>query len=259
MRDVTRVGYIAAFSIVCLTAAVLWPAMPQPLGYHAFVDQRSFFGISNFLDVASNIGFVIPGLLGLAVVLRPSTQFEHRIERIPYAIFFAGMLLTSIGSSYYHLAPDNERLFWDRLPMTIAFMSLVASQVVDRFSIRIGIWSLVPMLFVGAGSVVYWRATERVGEGNVIPYGILQGYCVVILLLLAILLPSRYTRGKDIYWVFGWYVIAKILEAIDARLFALGGIVSGHTLKHLAAGAAGFVVCRMLMRRNKRNNGEIEN
>ena len=33
------------------------------------------------------------------------------------------MLLTAVGSSYYHLAPDNERLFWDRLPMTIAFSS----------------------------------------------------------------------------------------------------------------------------------------
>ena len=31
------------------------------------------------------------------------------------AVFFAGILLTAFGSSFYHLAPDNERLFWDRL------------------------------------------------------------------------------------------------------------------------------------------------
>jgi hypothetical protein len=96
---------------------------------------------------------------------------------------------------------------------------------------------------------VYWRATERAGDGNVIPYGILQGYSVIILLLLAVLLPSRYTRARDIYWVFGWYLIAKILEAVDAQIFALGNLVSGHTIKHLAAGAAGLVVCFMLARR----------
>ena len=244
-----RNGAIAGFSMICVIAAVIWPAMPQPLSYHEFVDRRAFFGVANFLDVASNIGFVIPGAMGLIVTLNPRTTFATSIERIPYLVFFVGMLLTAIGSSYYHLAPDNERLFWDRLPMTIAFMSLIAAQLCERISVRAGIVLLLPMLAGGAASVFYWRATERAGEGNVIPYGILQGYSVVILLLIAMLLPSRYTRERDIYWVFGWYVVAKILEAVDQHLFALGNLVSGHTLKHLAAGAAGLVVCRMLLLR----------
>lgn len=241
-----RSVYVAAFSVLCLAVALFWPAMPQPLGYHAFVDQRTFFNVRNFLDVASNIGFVIPGVVGL-LVLGARARFERPIERVPYAIFFVGLLLTAIGSSYYHLAPDNERLFWDRLPMTIAFMSLIAAQIVERISLRAGIALLAPMLLIGAASVIYWRATERAGEGNVVPYGVLQGYSVVILLLLAVSLPSRYTRGHDVYQVFAWYVLAKLLEALDARIFALGGFVSGHTLKHLAAGAAGLAVCRMLL------------
>jgi hypothetical protein len=244
-----RTGYIAAFTALCLIAAVFWPAMPQPLSYHEFVDRRAFFGVANFLDAASNIGFVIPGVIGLIVTLGSRTAFSTDVERVPYVIFFLGMLLTSVGSSYYHLAPDNGRLFWDRLPMTIAFMSLIAAQICERISVRIGVASLAPMLVVGAGSVFYWRATERAGDGNVIPYGILQGYSVVILLLIAVLLPSRYTRERDVYWVFAWYVIAKILEALDRHIYALGNLVSGHTLKHLAAGAAGLVVCRMLLRR----------
>jgi hypothetical protein len=246
--------YIAAFTVLCLVAAAFWPAMQQPLSYHDFVDRRAFFGIANFLDVASNVCFVIAGVLGLIVALNPRSAFASEVERIPYLIFFTGMLLTSIGSSYYHLAPDNERLFWDRLPMTIAFMSLIAAQICERVSVKVGIALLAPMLGVGAASVFYWRATERAGAGNVIPYGILQGYSVVILLLLALLLPSRYTRERDIYWVFAWYVIAKILEALDRHIFALGNLVSGHTLKHLAAGAAGLVVCRMLLRRALRHS-----
>jgi hypothetical protein len=245
-----RRAYVAGFTVVCLVAALFWPPMPQPLAYHAFVDQRAFFGIPNFLDVASNLGFLVPGLIGLTLVLRRHARFEQPIEQLPYVVFFIGLVLTSFGSAYYHLAPDNERLFWDRLPMTIAFMSLIASQVVERISVRSGIAVLAPMLLVGAASVVYWRVTEQAGAGNVIPYAILQGYCVVILLMLALLFPSRYTRERDIYWVFACYVIAKLLEAVDAHIYAAGNLMSGHTLKHLAAGAAGIVVCGMLARRS---------
>jgi hypothetical protein len=200
--------YIVAFTLVSLAAAVLLPAMPQPAAYHDFADHRSMFGIANFLDVASNLGFLLVAVVGFVVVLRPRTQFERGGERVPYVIFFAGMLLTAAGSAYYHLAPDNERLFWDRLPMTIAFMSLIAAQIGERISVRAGSALLLPMLLLGAGSVVYWLATERAGAGNVVPYGVLQAYAVVILLLIAWLHPSRYTRGNDLYWVFAGYVVA---------------------------------------------------
>lgn len=207
------------------------------------------FGIHNFLDVLSNLGFLISGLAGLVIVFGGRGSFEFRCERWPYAVFFLGVLLTAVESGYYHLAPDNESLVWDRLPMTIAFMGLVSSQIVDRINIRAGLVLLVPMLLVGSASVIYWWATERAGVGNVLPYGILQGYSVVLVLLLALLSPSRYTRGNDLYWVFGWYVLSKLLETFDAQVLALGGVVSGHTLKHLAAALAGFTVCFLLTQR----------
>jgi hypothetical protein len=244
-----RLRYIIAFTGLSIAAAILLPAMPQPIAYHDFADRRVGFGVENFLDVASNIGFLLAGIAGLFVVLRPRTQFAFEIERWPYGVFFLGLLLTAAGSAYYHLAPDNERLFWDRLPMTIAFMSLVAAQIVDRISVKAGVGLLLPMLLVGAASSIYWLATERAGAGNVVPYAVLQGYSVVILVVIALVQPSRYTRGSDIYWVFAAYVIAKLLELFDKELLALGNLVSGHTLKHLAAAAAGFVVCRMLLLR----------
>ena len=98
-------------------------------------------------------------------------------------------------------------------------------------------------------------ATERAGVGNVLPYGMLQGYSAVILLLIALVRPSRYTRGQDIYWVFAAYAISKLLELLDRQFLALGNLVSGHTLKHLAAAVAGLVVCRMLMLRTLREPG----
>jgi len=244
-----RTIWILALTVVALLAAFLLPAVRQPLEYHDFADHRHAMGIDNFLDVVSNIGFLISGLLGLLIVAGRRACFASPGERWPYAVFFVGVLLTALGSGYYHLAPDNETLFWDRLPMTIAFMGLVASQIVDRINVRAGLALLLPMLLLGVASVIYWRITERMGAGNVLPYGILQGYSVVILLLLAMLNPSRYTRGNDIYWVFGWYVLSKVLETFDAEVLAFSHFVSGHTLKHLAAAAAGFAVCYMLMKR----------
>lgn len=236
----------AAFTL----AAVLAPAIPQPLTYHSFADQRSFFGISNFFDVASNAAFLVTGVVGMAIVWHRRGQFRRPVEGIPYFIFFLGMALTAAGSAYYHLAPDNERLFWDRLPMTIAFMSLVAAQLSERFSLRCGLASLVPLLAVGAASAVYWIATERSGVGNVVPYLALQAFAVAVLLVLAIAYPSRYSRGNDLYWIFGAYLLAKVLEYFDPEVLAMGQLLSGHSLKHIAAAAAGLLVCRMLWLRS---------
>jgi hypothetical protein len=244
-----RTWTILAFTALSIAAAFLLPAMPQPTEYHDFADQRQLFGVANFLDVASNAGFLLVGVVGLFVVLKPRTPFEHNSERLPYAIFFVGLVLTALGSGYYHLQPDNEHLFWDRLPMTIAFMSLIAAQIVDRISVRVGLFLLLPMLLIGIASAVYWLVTERAGAGNVVPYGILQAYSVVMLLAIAWLYPSRYTRGNDIYWVFTAYVLSKLLETFDKEILAVGHLVSGHTLKHVAAAIAGLVVLRMLLLR----------
>ena len=244
-----RTGFVVALTVLAVLAAVLAPPMPQWLSYHDFADGREMLGVPNFLNVGSNAAFLVVGVIGLYVTLSKRARFEFTVERWPYVVFFLGVLFTAAGSGYYHLAPDNTRLFWDRLPMTVAFMGLISSQIVDRISIRAGIALLLPMLLVGAASVIYWRVTENAGAGNVMPYGILQGYSVVMLLAITALVPSRYTLGNYLYWVFAWYVASKLLETFDRGVFGLGHLVSGHTLKHLAAAVAGIPVFLMLMRR----------
>jgi hypothetical protein len=244
-----RIWFVVGITVLAVAAALLVPAVPQSLAYHEFADQREMFGVPNLLNVASNFAFFIVGIAGLGVTLGRQARFQFSVERWPYVVFFVGVLLTSVGSSYYHLSPDNESLFWDRLPMTIAFMALVSSQIVDRINVRAGLALLIPMLMLGAASVIYWRATERAGAGNVVPYAVLQAYSVVILLLMAVLTPSRYTHGGSLYWVFAWYVLSKLLEAFDAQVMEVVHVVSGHTLKHLAAAIAGIPVVLMLTRR----------
>jgi hypothetical protein len=138
--------------------AVRWPAVPQPLSCHHFADQRAWLGIPNFADVTSNLPFAIAGIWGLIFLLRvPSQQlpdhFVEARERWPYVFVFVGLLLTALGSAYYHLAPDNARLVWDRLPMTIVFMSMVAAVIMERVSVTVGLRLLPWLLAIGVGSV----------------------------------------------------------------------------------------------------------
>jgi hypothetical protein len=238
---------------VVATIALLLPPMAQPQWYHRFADQRAFFNIPNFNDVVSNLPFAVVGLWGLAFLLwsdgKPGrTHFLDKRERWPYAIVFSGLLLTAFGSAYYHLQPHDETLVWDRLPMTLVFMSFLAAIVAERISLRAGFWLLPTLVAIGVTSVWQWRVSELRGTGDLRFYAAVQLYSVLFL-LIALLLPSRYTRGRDLAIIAGLYVLAKILETLDRPIFELGRIVSGHTLKHLAAACAGYWILRMLLKR----------
>ena len=241
---------LVALTITVAIAASLVPRTPQPLSYHHFADQRGCLGIANFGDVASNLLFAIFGALGLAYLGGSASraQFLDARERWFYFSIFLGLLLTAFGSSYYHLAPDNARLVWDRLPMTVVFMSLVAAMIAERVSVTAGVWLLPLLLIIGIASVLQWYASELRGSGDLRFYAAVQVYAGLVL-LVAVLLPPRYTRSADLTVVAALYIVAKVCETADRQIFSIGHVVSGHTLKHLAAGAAGFWILRMLKNR----------
>ena len=175
-------------------------------------------------------------------------QFMDSRERWPYVFVFVGLVLTAFGSAYYHFAPDNARLVWDRLPMTLVFIPLVAALIAERINIKLGLWLLPVLIAIGVGSVIQWHLSEQRGAGDLRFYAAVQLYALLAL-LAALLLPPRYTRGSDLLVVASLYALAKIHEATDRQIFSLGNLLSGHTLKHLAAGAAGIWVLRMLQKR----------
>jgi hypothetical protein len=248
-RRNAALGLIFVTVLVALLA-FLFPRTPQPLSYHNFADERPWMGISNFGDVASNVAFAVFGFWGLFYLL-PLSQTEIRSrfrdvrERWLWIVVFFGMMLTAAGSAYYHLAPDNDRLVWDRLPMTIVFMSLVAAMIAERISISLAmrLWPL--LIAVGIASVWQWHLSEQHGSGDLRFYGAVQAYAVLVLLVL-LFFPTPYTRGSTYIVVVGFYVLAKLLETFDRQVFGLGHIVSGHTLKHIAAAFAGYWLLQML-------------
>ena len=252
LRNDWRGWLLIGSLLACAVAAVLVPAMPQPLSYHAFADCRAFWSIPNFFNVASNLPFLVGGALGIALIVRGGGQFIEAREALPYLVFFAGALLTSLGSAWYHLAPDNARLVWDRLPMTLGFAGLVSAAMAERADLRVGLLMMWPLLVSGALTVLYWYATERVGQGNVIPYGLYQGWSVLAIVLLIACFPARrYSHGHLLIWAAAWYALAKVFETTDLAVYRLTeGVISGHTIKHvLAAGAVFAVLWGLRLRR----------
>ncbi len=222
---------------VAILGTALAPRIPQPLSYHHFADQRSVFGIANGWNVLSNIAFLIVGIWGLWAAVRLKAS-------IAYSWFFIGVLMTAFGSAYYHHAPDNWHLVWDRLPMTVGFMSLTAAIIEERFDTRWGQRLLWPLMLVGAGSVFYWYWTETVGRGDLRPYALIQFLPLILVVLMLCVFPRPGMGSAYLAVAIVFYTMAKIAELEDGAIYRALSFVSGHTLKHLlaAAGCASIVL-----------------
>lgn len=248
-----RVWLLIGPLAVTIFAVFLLPPIAQSEAYHNFADQRALLGIPHCFDVISNVPFLIVGVWGIWRVLSKRTAGSSRFidarERWPYVLFFIGVALTVFGSSYYHLRPNDSRLVWDRVPMTVGFMGLLGAMIGERISVKAGLRSMAPLLVLGVGSVFYWRITQEAGHGDLRAYALVQFGSMLAILLLIALFPPRYTRGADLLVSFGIYGLAKVFEAADRPIFAVGGIVSGHTLKHLTAALSAYWIVRMVSAR----------
>ena len=253
-RAPAMLGIVAVPLAILLTIALL-PPLPDPKVFLRLVDTRSFLGIPNFLNVVSNIPFLLVGCWGLWFLARAGNNgktFEDARERWPYLVAFLAVTLTCFGSTYYHLAIDPGGLFWDRLPMAAGFMALLSAVIVERISIRLGLRLLLPLVVLGIASVLYWRWGLLDTPGNILPYALVQYGSLAAILFICATRPSRYTRGAHTAGVIGIYGLAKVAEVLDAQVYALGEIVSGHTLKHLIAAFAIYWLLRMLRLRSPR-------
>jgi hypothetical protein len=247
-----RTIIVIAFAFLVIAAVFLFTsAVPQDPAYHAFSDFRSLLGVPNFWNVFSNLPFLIVGVAGLIFVRRNADKICVSTNEMAYYVFFIGIALTALGSSYYHLAPSNQTLLWDRLPMTIGFAGLVTIIVAEFVSARAARMLLVPLLIVGFASVEYWAWTESRGAGDLRPYAIVQ--FLPMLMIPVILLTHKPVIGEARYfwWMLAFYFLAKLLEFFDADVFAFGKLISGHSLKHVAAAMTPTIFLYALIMRRR--------
>jgi hypothetical protein len=229
------VVFLLGLMIVSLAGVLLLlPPIPQDQSYHEFADQRGFFGIPNFWNVISNLPFIAVGAVGL-------WQFREDPATV---VLFLGVFLTGFGSAYYHWNPNDGTLFWDRLPMTLTFMAILAVIIEERVDARTGTILLWPLLATGLFSLLLWRWTDDLRL-----YAWVQFFPGLALPVLFLLFPAKYTGTS--YWIVAaaLYALAKLLEFHDHTVHSAGSIVSGHSLKHLAAAAACYAVLRYFQTR----------
>ncbi|XP_042022485.1 uncharacterized protein LOC121769794 isoform X2 [Salvia splendens] len=205
-----------------------------------------FRGIPNFLNVVSNFPFLVVGVIGL-VLCYYGNYFKLSLpgELFGWTFFFAGVAAVAFGSSYYHLQPNDARLVWDRLPMTVAFTSIIAIFIIERVDARKGTFSIIPLTLAGIVSILYWRFFD-----DLRPYAVIQFVPCIAIPVMAILLPPMYTHSTYWLWAAGFYILAKIEEAADVPIYNVTfHIMSGHTLKHLCAALVPVFLTLMLAKR----------
>lgn len=262
-----RAGVIMTIVLIAAMTMVSVPRFAQSTAFHQFADTRAWLGVPNFLDVITNAPFAVAAAIGLASLWRRvrrerasvvgATLPLMPIDRVCLGAVFVGIGLTSLGSAYYHLAPGNERLFWDRLPMLLTFVSLLATLVAERVSPKTAAWILAPLLIAGAASLIYWQQTERLGRGDLRPYFLIEGAALASVLLIVLLYPSRYLPTRWLMLGLGCYAGAIMFEQLDRIVWSMWNIigielVSGHTIKHLCAGAGALVLARAVTVRSGR-------
>ena len=244
--------YLPHTLVALLAGTAMWHGpIAQLANYHAFADQAIAYGIPHFSDVASNLGFALVALCGICLLAQHRDHPALAHGWAGYRLFVIGLFLTAFGSAFYHLAPDNARLVWDRLPIALACGGLLAGvwgDVKGKSSALFAAWMGVLAIY----SVAWWYLTELTGDGDLRFYLMFQ----ILPMLLIPLWQWIYRAPAADRLSFGaallLYAAAKITEIYDHEIAAELGQMTGHTLKHLlATGAAMVIVTRLALRVRK--------
>jgi hypothetical protein len=231
----TRPNLALYLAGILILATLMCGPVAQLLNYHAFADQRMLSGIPHAGDVLSNLAFLVVALYGVGRMWR-----QGHVDPAQ-AVFIGALALTAAGSTWYHLAPDNARLLWDRLPIAVACAALLAGALKDAYP---ALTRALPVL-VGFGvlSVLWWQAT-----GDLRVYLLVQA--APLLLIPALQWQTGAPTGRRVAFTLAiiLYVVAKLFEVADAQVFQVFGTISGHTVKHLLAALAAFVLIRQFER-----------
>jgi hypothetical protein len=174
--------------------------------------------VPHFCDVTSNLGFALAAFWGW---LRLAPNRDHpdlqpwlgRLPAVP-----AGLFLTALGSTWYHLAPDNARLVWDRLPIALACGGLLAGVLGDvrRRDSR--------------SHAACWRSRHRQRRLVVFhrpgrrrrsaPYLLLQGLPILLIPLWQWIYKAPAADRLAFGGALAIYIVAKLAELNDHAIAA---------------------------------------
>ena len=240
-----RILLLLLSSVIMALVIMLVPPVSQDPAYHNFADQRNISGIPNFWNVVTNIPFLVLGITGFFKIQNQELRGVLPDLFKAYLTFFLGLVLTGLGSGYYHLDPSNSTLVGDRMAITVTFMSFFVLIFGESISTRTASRLLLPLLFLGLASVVYWNITENLGTGDLRFYALVQFLPMLLIPLMLLFYGSCLSGRRWILAIILVYGVAKISEMYDQQIYELIGF-SGHSLKHLIAAFGAFLFLKGL-------------
>ncbi len=132
---------------------------------------------------------------------------------------------------------------------------LIGALITDRFGPN-GVRVMPLIAAVGIGTVLQWGLSEGHGNGDLRWYAFYQGMVMITAVALLLLFPSQRQGTREFVIAALANFAAKMFELADKPIFALGGVVSGHTLKHLSAGLGFIPLVLLLARMRKQGTAE---
>jgi hypothetical protein len=240
-------GSIGIALVLYAVLRFVFGTLPQDPSYHLLADTRGCGPIPRAGDVLTNLSILAAGVAGVFLARRVRVE---PAERAAYALLVAGMLLTALGSAYYHWAPGDARLVWDRLPMTLVLASLLTFLLSDRIEPAFASVALWPIAALGAGSVLWWAWTRWQGADDLRLYLIVRIGTGVAIAFLLLLRRGRYSGAGWLWAALALDVTMTLAERLDYEIYGATGLVlSGHNVKHLLAGVLLACTLAWLVRR----------
>ena len=237
---------VPALAVVATVILLFVGPIPQKDSYHQFADQKTLAGLANFWNVISNLPFALIAVWGFWA----GRQLHDSNLRLVSHVIFAGFFLLTFGSGYYHLQPGNVSLVYDRLPMSLIFMSFFSWIIYDRVHRAKGFLLFIVLNILGISTVLYWIYTEQSGMGDLRWYAMVQFFPILAIPLILWFYKSPFKHERELILIFAFFGIAKLAESYDAEIHAcLAGLISGHTIKHVLMAAAGYYIVKMIKRR----------
>ena len=246
-RSRRQTWWLVAIAVVLFAVlrSTFGPLAQDP-SYHLFADMRMWGPIPRAGDVLSNLAILAAGIAG--VVLWRRVRVDPG-ERAAYALLVTGMLLTAVGSAYYHWAPSDARMIWDRLPMTLVLAAMVALVLADRVDpafARVAWW---PFALLGIAGLAWWAWTD-----DLLFYLVMRVGAGLLIICVCLLRTGRHSHIGWLVAALGLDIMMTASERLDREIFAAThGLRSGHNLKHLLAGALLACLLMWLVQREPRS------
>jgi hypothetical protein len=223
--------YLAALFVFIIMALFYGP-ISQPQEYHDFADDREILGVPNALDVMSNLAIIYPGVVGLAFIHESRNRTQVSEDEISIQItLFSGMILTFAGSVWFHLDPTDSTMLWDRLGMSVVIGSCISLLIHDMWDRNLAAKIHLPIIIASIVSVLWWPVFDDLRV-----YFIVKHHPFILFPIFLLCGRRIYDKVSGYYWALSMFLLATIFEFADQQIFEITGIISGHTLKHIAAG-----------------------